>query len=180
MGGFLASDWIRRGSDLANRSFGAVVAPEECKGLGNAGFDFRSPRLDCGAQRDQSAQSCLTWNTSTPQSHWTGYKVWGKASVKQIILMWEKVRVPRVSSSSWGTVGIKEFCILGCWEAWEDVVISGFCYSRAQHFHSWGVVWDGFNRALLGLWELKFAVAKSWRRPELRRCGVCSKAQELI
>lgn len=66
---FLASEWIRRGSDLANRSFGAVVAPEECKGLGNAGFDFRSPWLDCGAQRDKSAQSCLTWNTSTPQSH---------------------------------------------------------------------------------------------------------------
>lgn len=42
VGGFLASEWIRRGSDLANRSFGAVVALEECKGLGNAGYDFRS------------------------------------------------------------------------------------------------------------------------------------------
>lgn len=26
VGVFLASEWIRRGSDLANRSFGAVVA----------------------------------------------------------------------------------------------------------------------------------------------------------
>lgn len=71
VGGFLTSEWIRRGSDLVNRSFGAVVALEECKipSLGNAGLDFRSPRLDCGAQSDKSAQSCLPWNASTPQCH---------------------------------------------------------------------------------------------------------------
>lgn len=56
VGGFLASEWMRRGSEWANRSFGAVVALEECKGLGNAGFDFRSPWLDCRAQRDGRAQ----------------------------------------------------------------------------------------------------------------------------
>lgn len=60
VGGFLASEWIRRGSDLANRSFGAVVALEECKALGNAGYDFRS---GCGAQ------SCLPWKARTPQCH---------------------------------------------------------------------------------------------------------------
>lgn len=67
VGGFLASEWIRRGSERANRSFEAVVALEECKGLGNAGFDFRSPWLDFRAQRGAGAQSCLPWNGSTPQ-----------------------------------------------------------------------------------------------------------------
>lgn len=60
----MASEWIRRGSDLANRSFGAVVALEECQGLGNAGFDFRSLGLDCAAQRDKSTQSCLLWKAT--------------------------------------------------------------------------------------------------------------------
>lgn len=106
MGGFLASEWIRRGSDLANRSFGAVVALEECKGLGNAGYDFRRDLWN-----GFGAQSCLPWKARTPQCHWTHYKMWGKAAVKQIILCNRRWECPGSAAAIRRPLGMKEFCI---------------------------------------------------------------------
>lgn len=145
----------------------------------------------CGPWRMKRLGKCWVWFQESLVGLWSSegwecsvpgppeplncYKVWEKHQESKWIPVWEKVRKPRFSSS-WETPGIKEFCIFGCWEAREDVVISGFHCSRAQHFHSWAVVWGGFNRAQ---GELEF-VPKAEGDQNSGGWGVCSKAQELI